>query len=129
MKESLQHLKLPSLEYRRTRADILLLYNYINNNVIINTDTRCKICRTSTNMLSPITSGTRGHPFRFKILRHPNIRNRFFTTRTLPIWNNLKEETVMASTLNGFKNKLSVNPSMPSQYIMPAYASITSTSA
>ena len=128
-KERLQHLKLPSLEYRRTRADILLLYNYINNNVIINTDTRCKICRTSTNMLSPITSGTRGHPFRFKILRHPNIRNRFFTTRTLPIWNNLKEETVMASTLNGFKNKLSVDPSMPSQYIIPAYASITSTSA
>ena len=127
--ERLQQLRLPSLEYRRVRADILLLYNYVNNNIVLNPDTNCKTCRSNTNMLSPITSGTRGHPFRYKILRHPNIRNRFYTTRTLPIWNNLKEETVMASTLNGFKNKLSNDPSMPSQYIIPVYASNTSSSA
>ena len=114
--DRLKQLKLPTLEYRRTRQDIILLYNFIHQNVLLDTDTHCTICY-NTNMLTPITSGTRGHPYRFCIHRHPNIRNRFYSTRTIPIWNRLNENTVMAPTLNSFKSRLSCDASMPSTLI------------
>ena len=114
--DRLKHLKLPTLQYRRIRQDLILLYNYAHNNIILNPDTNCKICR-NTNMLTPITSGTRGHPYRYCIQRHPNIRNRFFTTRVIPYWNNLSIDTVTAPNINIFKNKLNKDSSMPSIYI------------
>ena len=116
--ERLQILKLPTLEYRRTRQDLIFLYNYAHNNIILNTNTRCNICRNNTNMLSPITSGTRGHPFRYQLHRHNGIRKKFFTTRTLTLWNSLSPETVLAPSLNSFKNRLDKDPSMPGQYAL-----------
>ena len=116
--ERLQILKLPTLEYRRTRQDLIFLYNYAHNNIILNTNTRCNICRNNTNMLSPITSGTRGHPFRYQLHQHNGIRKKFFTTRTLTLWNSLSPETVLAPSLNSFKNRLDKDPSMPGQYAL-----------
>ena len=116
--ERLQHLKLPTLEYRRTRQDLIFLYNYAHNNIILNTRTRCNTCRYNTSMLSPITSGTRGHPFRYKQHRHIGIRKRFFTTRILSLWNSLTSHTVLAPTLNQFKSRLAKDPSMPGQYAL-----------
>ena len=114
--DRLKHLQLPTLEYRRIRQDLLLLYNYIHQNIILDTSTHCTICNTQ-HMLTPITSGTRGHPYRYSIHRHNNIRKRFYSTRTIPLWNQLDESTVLAPTLNQFKNKLSKDASMPSPYI------------
>ena len=119
--ERLKHLKLPTLEYRRIRQDLLFLYNYVHQNVVLDTNTHCSRCNTQ-HMLSPITTGTRGHPYRYAIQRHPNIRNRFYTTRTLPLWNKLDEKTVMAQTLNSFKSRLSCDASMPSVYIFSGNA-------
>ena len=115
--ERLKHLNLPTLQYRRVRQDLLLLYNYAHNNILLDTNTHCKLCR-NTNMLEPITSGTRGHPYRYSVKRHPNIRNRFFTTRVITYWNNLSIETVTAPNINCFKNKLNKDSSMPSIYLL-----------
>ena len=121
--ERLKQLQLPTLEYRRIRQDQILLFNYIQQNIKLDTSTHCTICN-SQSMFTPITSGTRGHPYRFTIHRHPNIRNRFYSTRAIPLWNQLDETTVMAPTLNQFKNKLSQDASMPSPYIFSGNTTI-----
>ena len=60
--ERLVALKLPTLEYRRTRQDLILLFNYIQQDIILDPSTNCKVCRNNSSMLTPITSGTRGLP-------------------------------------------------------------------
>ena len=115
--DRLRALKLPTLEYRRTRQDLILLYNYIQQDIILDPSTNCKVCRNNSSMLTPVTSGTRGHPYRFAIKRHTSVRNRFFTARSLPIWNRLSTETVTANSLNCFKSGLRKDPSLPSPYI------------
>ena len=123
--DRIKHLKLPTLQFRRIRQDLLLLYNYVHQNVIFDTNTRCTSCNI-TNMLNPVSSGTRGHPYRYSIQRHPNIRNRFYTTRVLTYWNNLTTDTVSATNINTFKNRLSKDPSMPSIYLFAGNTSINS---
>ena len=114
--ERLRQLQLPTLEFRRTRSDLILIYNYINQNILIDPNTHCKVCRNNQNMLEPITSGTRGHPYRFMIQRHPTNRKRFITARTLPLWNRLNPDTVTAPSLNSFKSRLRADRAMPDQY-------------
>ena len=115
--DRLKSLKLPTLEYRRTRQELILLYNYIQQDILLDPSTNCKICRNNPSMLTPVTSGTRGHPYRFAIQRHTTVRNRFFTARVLPIWNQLSTATVTANSLNSFKSGLRKDPSLPSPYV------------
>ena len=119
--ERLKELELPSLQFRRLRTDIIFLYNYVNQQILLDTQTHCKICRNTDNMLTPITAGTRGHPFRYQIQRLNTLRKRFITGRTLYYWNNLRTETVTACSLNAFKNRLRGDPSMPSEYAYAEY--------
>ena len=50
---------------------------------------------------------TRGHSLKLEKDRFRlNVRGHFFTERIINLWNQLKEETVSATNLNGFKNKL-----------------------
>ena len=114
--DRLRQLQLPTLEFRRTRSDLILIYNYVNQNILIDPNTHCKVCRNNQNMLEPITSGTRGHPYRFMIQRHPTNRKRFITARTLPLWNRLNPDTVTAPSLNSFKSRLRADRAMPDQY-------------
>ena len=119
--DRLKELELPSLHYRRLRTDLIFIYNYINQNILLETKTHCKFCQNSDLMLAPITAGTRGHPFRFKIHRLNTIRARFITGRTLHHWNNLSASTVTACSLNSFKTRLRQDTSMPSQYTIVDY--------
>ena len=119
--ERLKELELPSLQYRRLRTDIIFIYNYVNQHILLDTQTHCKLCRNTGNMLTPIIAGTRGHPFRYQIQRLNTLRKRFITGRTLYYWNNLQSETVTACSLNAFKNRLRVDPSMPSEYSFAEY--------
>ena len=114
--ERLKILQLPTLEYRRTRQDLILIYNYVNQNILLDPHTYCTVCRNNQNMLTPITSGTRGHPYRFAIQRHPTNRKKFLTARALPLWNRLQPETVTATSLNAFKSRMREDHSMPSRY-------------
>ena len=118
--DRLKALDLPSLYYRRLRQDIIFIYNYTHQNLSLNTDTHCKIC-LHTNMLIPNTTGTRGHPFRYRILRQNTYRKRFITSKTLFFWNKLSSHTVTACSINTFKGRLENDTSMPSRYKVISY--------
>ena len=115
--ERLQELKLPTLQYRRLRTDLILIYKLTHNLTTLDTNTHCKKCHLK-NMLTPsLSSTTRGHNLKFQIQHHQGIRNSFFTTRCLSTWNNLRPNTVNAKSLNLFKNYLSNDLSMPQKYL------------
>ena len=119
--ERLRALDLPSLYYRRLRQDIIFIYNYAHQNIHLNTNTHCKICHNNTDMLIPNTAGTRGHPFKYQILRQHTYRKRFITSKTLTYWNNLSTNTVTACSLNTFKGRLNQDASMPSRFKVVSY--------
>ena len=119
--DRLRALELPSLYYRRLRQDIIFVYNYTHQNIKLNTNTYCTVCRNNDTMLAPITAGTRGHPFRYKIQRHHTVRNTFITSKVLHSWNNLSNHTVTACSIDSFKGRLDVDASMPSRYTIINY--------
>ena len=94
----LRSLKLPSLEYRRVRGDLIEVY---------------KICHhiydpvTTSPLLTFAHSNTRAHKFK---LNKPRFNTKqfqyFFSNRVVNIWNNLPAEVVSATTTNSFKNKI-----------------------
>ena len=50
---------------------------------------------------------TRGHSYKLKKSQFKlNLRGHFFSQRVINLWNALKDDTVTASSLNIFKNKL-----------------------
>ena len=114
--ERMNKLELPSLYYRRLRQDIIFIYNYVNQNIQLNTNTHCNICHNNQDMLTPITAGTRGHPYRYRIQRHHTTRRIFLTSRILKHWNDLNTNTVTACSINSFKTRLRLDSSMPSCY-------------
>ena len=117
--ERLKALNIPTLQYRRLRQDLIFIFNYVNQNLILDTNTHCKTCPTPQDMLTPVTSGSRAHPFRYAIQRHPGIRRRFLTSRAVPHWNKLQAETVTAPNINLFKSRLKKDPSMPCMITFP----------
>ena len=115
--ERLAELKLPTLEYRRLRADLMLIYKYSHSLINLDPSTHCTKCPTNQSMLAPATSTiTRGHNFKYQIHHHQGIRHRFLTTRSLNTWNKLQPDTVNANTVNTFKNRLSHDTSMPDKF-------------
>ena len=94
----LKKLKLPSLEYRRIRGDLIETYKILNN--LYDPLTTGRLLS-----LLPNTSSTRSNSFklykrRFKL----NTFKYFFSNRIVNVWNSLSEGTVNAKTLNSFKN-------------------------
>ena len=119
--DRLRALELPSLYYRRLRTDIIFIYNYTHQNIKLNTDTHCTVCRNNNSMLTPCTAGTRGHPFRYRIQRHNTIRKTFITSKVLHQWNRLSTHTVTACSTDSFKGRLRNDASMPSAYTIINY--------
>ena len=115
-KERLIKLKLPTLKYRRMRSSLLFLYKYTHNLIEADFETNCNLC-TYTNPLQPsLIQSTRGHSLKFHIQHHPGHRQKFFTAYALPIWNRLHEKTVTAPSLNAFKNRITSDAAMISQF-------------
>jgi hypothetical protein len=95
--ERLEELKLPSLEHRRARGDLIDTYKYVHG--IYNVD--------RPKLLFHNGRETRGHCLKLSKPRHlTNIRANFFTNRVITPWNNLPEEVVTAPSVNSFKNRL-----------------------
>ena len=114
--ERLRSLKLPTLHFRRLRADLLLIYKYTHNLIKLDTNTQCTSC-INTNMLQPsLNRALRGHNFKFQVQHHQSYRDRFLTSRVLNIWNNLSYTTVNAVSINSFKSKLETDTSLPDRY-------------
>ena len=95
----LKILRLPSLEYRRARGDMIETYKIVHKLYDPNT----------TSSLFTINDSfcTRGHPFKLtKISCKTSMYQHFFTNRIINHWNNLPHSIIMAGTLNSFKNLL-----------------------
>ena len=96
--ERLRALGLPSLEYRRERADVIQVYKILHN--------IDKVDKNKLFTLSEYTS-TRGHSLKlFKRRSRPNIRANSFSNRVVDTLNSLPEQIVQASSLNCFKSRL-----------------------
>ena len=96
--DRLRTLKLPSLRYRRRRADMLQIYKMFNGLVRIPMECHFKLATCSS---------TRGHQKKlFKSHAKKFARANFFSQRTINDWNNLPADTVNATSIDIFKRKL-----------------------
>jgi len=94
--DRLKALKLPSMQYRRDRGDMIETYKFTHGKY------------TST---YPFTNdedkSRRGHSLKLKKGRfYTNVRKHFFSERVVNLWNTLPDQIVNAPTINAFKNRL-----------------------
>ena len=95
--ERLRRLKLPSLEFRRLRGDMIETFKYIHG--YYDTE-RPNFEKANTNQL-------RGHSLKLhKKHCRRKIRSNFFANRVINTWNNLPEDVVTAPSINSFKSRL-----------------------
>ena len=96
--ERLGKLGLPTLEYRRERADMIQTYKFLYDIDIVDKD---KLFTTAQ------YQATRGHPYKlFKRISRLNLRANTFSNRVINTWNNLPANVVNAPSVNAFKNRL-----------------------
>ena len=88
-KERLKKLGLPSLEYRRERADLIEVYKIMNDIDQVEKDKLFEF---------PTYTATRGHRLK--------VRSNSFSLRVIDSWNASPETVVMAPFLNCFKSRL-----------------------
>ena len=97
--ERLKILKLPSIEFRQFRGDMIEVYKLTHN----------LYDPTSTNTLFKFSEikSTRQHPFKLIINSPPNtVKSKmFFSNRVTHVWNSLPADLVCADSTNSFKNK------------------------
>ena len=94
---SVQELGLPTLEYRRERADLIQAFKILNNIDLVDKEKLFTIAEYRQ---------TRGHPYKlFKHRSRLNIRANSFSNRVVNSWNALSENAVNAPSLNAFKSR------------------------
>ena len=87
-------LKLPSLKFRQTRADMIQTYKILNNIDNVNSNDFFKFCsRVSRD----------GDIKLFKPYARTNLRIIFFINRIIFTWNSLTLDTKNAPSINSFK--------------------------
>ena len=95
--KKLKKLKLPSLEHRRARGDMIEAYKFING--FYDTE-RPTFEKTQSDHL-------RGHPLKLRKQRFRlNLRGNFFSNRIINTWNNLPASVVTAPSVDSFKRRL-----------------------
>ncbi|KAK4329468.1 hypothetical protein Pmani_000225 [Petrolisthes manimaculis] len=96
--ERLKKLKLPSLQYRRRRADMLPTFRIVNG--IDNLDEGKFFKRSQERR-------TRGHGLWFKKKAIISVaRGKVFSQRFVNEWNSLPDGVISRATVNQFKNRL-----------------------
>ena len=96
--ERLKTLKLPSLEYRRQRADLLQIYKIMHGLEAVERNDIFEIIKESR---------TRGHRLKIRKPRcKSKMRQMSFSVRSINNWNNLPEIAINASSINKFKSEL-----------------------
>ena len=95
--ERLRHLKLPSMQHRRRRGDMIFAYKVMTGKVGLDKDDYFINAPTST----------RGHQYsvlKGKATKHCRINN--FSNRVINDWNSLPSQVVSAATVDSFKRAL-----------------------
>jgi Reverse transcriptase (RNA-dependent DNA polymerase)/Endonuclease-reverse transcriptase len=92
--ERLIELNLMTTETRRKRGDMIMTYKLLNH-----------LVDTKDNSLHRNNDGrTRGHSLKLKVTSsRTDIRKNFFHKRVVKDWNDLRQETVSASSVESFK--------------------------
>ena len=96
--ERLLALGLPTLEYRRERADMLQVFKILNNIDVLEMDKLFTLCEYRA---------TRGHSK--KLYKRPckkHLVSGYFSNRVITPWNALPEHVVSAPSVNCFKARL-----------------------
>ena len=109
-------LDLPTLSYRRERADVLQLYKILHGFDEFDLDYACEVCGRPVfqRSLGTAAMNTRGHPYKLQTHRcKTTTRKLSFFGRVTSTWNALKAETVCSETINDFKNNLAKEWSSP----------------
>ena len=101
----LKELKLPTLNYRRQRTDIIQTFKIIKRIDSVNQDCRCSQCPSKL-MFKQASGTTRGHSEKLQTQRAIGYRHHFFSTRVVNMWNSLSDDTVQARTVNELKSHL-----------------------
>jgi len=97
--ERMESLRLPSLEYRRLRGDLIEVFKIVHQYYDLVT--------TSSLFTFSNNDITRGHNFKLtKTFSKTRQYQQFFTNRVVTTWNNLPTEAVNATSLNAFKNQI-----------------------
>ena len=97
--ERLRSLKLPSMQYRRLRGDMIFVYKLMQD--------RPSFDKFFALRDELVFHEGRGHPFSIMHVRcNKNCRKNFFATRVINDWNGLSLDVVSAPNINVFKNRL-----------------------
>ena len=103
--ERLKNLQLPTLEYRRKRADLIQTYKILRGLDKLEHGRACQQCGNC--MFRRVDNRrTRGHSWKLYEQLQLGKRKAFFPARVTALWNRLKSETVEAPSVNSFKAKL-----------------------
>ena len=96
--ERLRKLDIPTLAYRRIRADILQTYKILKGHDSLN---------PRDFFQPPPSNTTRGHSLKiFKQSCNTSERQHTFSQRVVSLWNNLPENIVNCETINSFKSAI-----------------------
>ena len=96
--ERLRRLGLPTLEYRRGRADVVEVYKILNKIDLVNKEKLFQMAAYRS---------TRGHPFKlFKRRARINVRANSFSLKVIDNWNMLPASVVTAPSIESFKSRL-----------------------
>lgn len=104
--ERLQHLELPTLKFRRLRADLIQCFKLINGTNHISDENFCKVCPPKTMLQPSRATRSRGHSKKLQLQFATGHRYHFFSNRVTAAWNSLKEDTVSAPSIQNFKSLL-----------------------
>ena len=96
----MKKLGLPSLEYRRTRADLLQTFKIKRGHDIMDTEWLLpKPTRLSQTLRGNSEKIHKGRA-------RTEVRRSIFSQRVVDPWNSLPEEIIKAPSINAFKNRL-----------------------
>ena len=95
--ERLERLNLPTLEKRRERGDMIMMYKCVMGMEMIDKE----------NFIERDDGRTRGHRYKLRKGRcRGDIKKYSFPYRSVNVWNQLEEEVVCAWNIHNFKDKL-----------------------
>ena len=96
--QRLTKLGLPSLQYRRVRADMIQVFKIVTGLDRINSKIFFEFAHDSK---------TRGHKYKLQKPRYrTNLRGHCFSNRIVDVWNSLSSYVIEAPDLNSFKSRL-----------------------
>ena len=104
--DRLRALDLPTLKFRRDRADLIETYNILTQKHLLDTHCHCHLCPDKQMFQRSLSTVTRGHSMKLQHQNATGSRYHFLATRVINSWNSLSESTVTQPTLQKFKTEL-----------------------